>query len=264
MTPMHKHKTIAVFAHPGHELRCFASLQRLSAEVLYLSDASASSGQPRLRQSSELLQTHGLQNIKPSLAVPDTDIYSAIMSKDHIWLSGFYRNLQQILQKKQPTLIITDSAEGYNPVHDLCHFLTVAAANTCLSPAKVMVTPLTDHPHELDGQNIADCMVLDLDECQVKVKVSAMNSYARIAGGQLADEAKTMEAEFGSGVHAREVLRPAIELSDYFARYSQRKPHFERYGEQRVQSNKYKEILRLHPHLAFALELLAELPECRF
>ncbi|MCF6291761.1 MAG: hypothetical protein L3J04_00040 [Robiginitomaculum sp.] len=257
-------KVIAIFAHPGHELRCFGFLQSLSAKVLYLSDASASTGQQRLQQSSELLQDYGLQALDSEIAVSDTEVYLAIMTKDQAWMADFYHKLCFIIQKEQPDIIITDAAEGYNPVHDLCHFLTLAAVKTSKLQTKIMVTPLTEHPHELDGHDITDCMVLDMTNNQSQIKTSAINSYAKAAGGQLANEAKAMEAEFGVDVNAREILRPPISLPDYFNRYSKCKPHFERYGEQRVQSKKYKEILRLHPHLAFALNFLSDLPDANF
>ncbi|MBL4616499.1 MAG: hypothetical protein JKY46_02305 [Robiginitomaculum sp.] len=264
MARKRQNNTIAIFAHPGHELRCFGFLQHLSAKILYLSDASASTGQQRLQQSGDLLQDYGLQTLDSTMAIPDIEIYLALMSKDQTWLSYFYHKLRFILQKEQPSLIITDAAEGYNPVHDLCHFLTLAAVRANKLPVKIMVTPLTEHPHELDGHEITNCMVLDMNHKQSQIKTSAMNAYAKTAGGQLANEAKAMEAEFGTAVNTREILRPPISLSDYFNRYSKHKPHFEHYGEQRVQSKKYKEILRLHPHLAFALNFLSDLHYANF
>ncbi len=257
-------KTIAVFAHPGHELRCFGFLQHFAAEVLYISDASASSGKSRLSQSESLLQHNGLNIPSNELAVSDAKIYSALINQDRVWLLDFYQKLCRNLCAARPDLIITDAAEGYNPVHDLCHFLTMAAARACKFSGKIMATPLTRHPHDLDGFDISDCMMLDLDPDQVETKTAAINAYTTVAGGQLADEAKAMEEEFGPKVHGREVLCPVMSLSCYFDKYSDNRPYFEEYGEQRVQSNKYDQILRLRPHLAFALELLSELPECEF
>jgi LmbE family N-acetylglucosaminyl deacetylase len=255
--------TLAIFAHPGHELRCLASLQHLKAKIAYLTDASASTGHSRLQQSQKGLAAVGLSVKLVSFTQPDARLYQGLLAQDRHWLYRLFAETCEFLQEQAPELIITDAAEGYNPAHELGHFLTLAAAKKICPHAQVLVTPLTDNPLVLPaGISLANCRVRDLNKTQQETKTRAMKAYAKAAGGMLQQEATEVEERFGPDVHKREILRPTFSARAYLDVYQGQKPFFERHGEKRVAENKYGDVIRLHPHLAFAMQELTELSAC--
>ncbi len=251
-------KTLAVFAHPGHELQCLASLGVFSAKSTFLTDASASTGHSRLEQSVAALGTWGLEVNRGLATVSDREVYAMMLEADQYKIANLCAVVQCFLKHEKPEIIVIDSAEGYNPVHDFCHFLVLFAASKVCPSAKLLETPLTDHPHDLLGTDEAECFILNLDEQSAHNKRATIDGYCTMAGGMLHQEVKEMQGRFGEAAINREVLRPPLPLSDYLARFGDEKPFFERHGEQRVREKKYDKILRLDPHLAFALDVISK------
>ncbi len=159
-------QSIAVFAHPGHELRCLSSLQKYQSRIAYLTDASASTRRGRSEQSCAGLGAIGLSHVGASLTQSDAVLYEKLLAQDRNWLSLLFEETCNILHETSPDLIITDAAEGYNPAHDLCHFLVCFAAQKTAKMARIVVTPLTDNPLDLAGSKPKECLIYSLTKAR--------------------------------------------------------------------------------------------------
>ncbi len=187
----------------------------------------------------------------------DDTLYAMLLDTDAQSINQHFIAIQNLLRCEAPDVIVTDSAEGYNPVHDYCHFLVVFAAKKVCPAARVLEVPLTEHPHDLENADEADCLIFDLDAQASQAKYTAITEYCDAEEDMLRQEVAEMQDNFGTAVLDREVLRPPLSLADYLSRFADDKPFFERHGERRVREEKYDKILRLHPHLAFALDVVS-------
>jgi LmbE family N-acetylglucosaminyl deacetylase len=251
-------KTLAIFAHPGHELQCLFALKRQNATVAFLTDASAGTGHARVVQSTTGLKTLGLGISTNWTPIADQALYEMLMDRDQCAILALNNAIQNLLRHERPQTIITDAAEGYNPAHDFCHFLVMAAVQMACPHARLVETPLTDDPHDMSGHAPSRCMVFDLTAPEVQQKSHAIDAYCEAAGGILQQEVRDMREQFGEAVIARELLRPALSQAAYLNRFEKEKPFFERHGERRVLEGKYDTLLRLHPHLVAALDIISD------
>lgn len=250
-------RALALFAHPGHELRSLGCIQQYEIQVAWLTDASASTGRPRIAQSRRGLAALGLPTAQDLQPVPDADMYAALLRGDKAYLGQLLERLRKWLQAHRPKLILTDTAEGYNPVHDLCHFLTARAAQLACPDADIWAVPLTNHPHDPAPFADGDCRWLDLCASELDEKRRAFASYGEEAGGMLQEEIAQMEADFGPHVHAREMLQPVLSGRQYQARFALVPPFYERHGRQRQVEGKYQHVLTLHDHVLPVVRWLA-------
>lgn len=242
-------RALALFAHPGHELRPLGLLREHDARIAWLTDASASTGQARIGQSRRGLVALGLQSAADLLPVQDADLYAALLQKDLAYFGQLLARITKWLQTHQPGLLITDTAEGYNPAHDVCHFLTRRAAQLACPEVETRAAPLTNHPHDPAPFAKADCRWLELSAPALEEKRVAFARYGEEAGGMLQDEIAKMEAEFGPDVHAREMLQPVMNCAQYRHRFADAPPFYEVHGKQRRAEGKYQHVLTLHEHV---------------
>ncbi|PHS23001.1 MAG: hypothetical protein COA84_11740 [Robiginitomaculum sp.] len=204
------------------------------------------------------LKALGLSTSEHWEPITDHALYAMLMDRDRNAISALYGAIQSLLGNERPQTVVTDAAEGYNPAHDFCHFLVMLAVQIVCPNAQLVETPLTDDPHDLSGHEPSRCMIFDLTPSEIQQKSHVINAYCKTAGGILQQEVKDMRARFGEAVMVREILRPALSQEAYFNRFKKEKPFFERHGERRVKEGKYDRLLRLHPHLAYALGVIAD------
>jgi LmbE family N-acetylglucosaminyl deacetylase len=245
---------LAIFAHPGHELRILHALKQLQARSLFLTDASASTGQSRMHLTERTLKSAGLPPREPFSARPDKIFYAALASGDDASLRALRQDIIARIEHQTPRLLITDSAEGYNPVHDLCHFLVVSIAGNFRIP--VFDIALDGDPADFGHARRADCLDFTMDESELSGKLALIQNYISAAGPQLSQEAENLLARYGRGAQAREILRPALEWPQYDATFRERTPFFEAHGRRRVREGKYASALTYRTHLRPILESL--------
>jgi len=157
-----------------------------------------------------------------------------------------------------PDRLITDSAEGYNPVHDLCHFAVLAAVRKSGRNIPVFEIALNYDPGDFAHARAEDCLVYALDADALDAKLDAMRAYIGEAGPGLAAEAEDLLARHGESGQAREILRPALQRAGYDSAFSAEAPFFERHGLKRVREGKYAEALTLSGHLAPVLDAMRD------
>jgi LmbE family N-acetylglucosaminyl deacetylase len=238
---------LAVFAHPGHELRILHALGALGASCLYLTDASGSTGVSRLPLTTDLLADAGLPGRIPFPFIADAALYAALMTRDEAVIDRLRRDLSDHVTRLRPAFLITDSAEGYNPAHDLCHFVALELGQSLGVP--VYDIALDGDPGDFGHARREDCRVWSLDGAALARKLAFVRDYAALAGHQLAGEAKHLLARYGDEAQAKEILRPALGWRAYDALWTHEAPFFERHGLKRVREGKYTSALTYRDHL---------------
>jgi hypothetical protein len=143
-----------------------------------------------------------------------------------------------------------DAAEGFNPVHDVCHWIgraVVARTQASGRNLRAFEVDLVGHPDQ-KGRGVR----LSLDEEAFARKMDAASRYRA-----LADEAAGAFAAYGADAFRVEFLRALGEAALPPATWI---PHYETVGEARVASGRYQTVLRYGAHVRPVLSALASTP----
>ncbi|GJL96457.1 MAG: hypothetical protein DHS20C06_02740 [Hyphobacterium sp.] len=245
---------LAIFAHPGHELRILHALKQLQASCLFLTDASASTGRSRIHLTDQTLISAGLPKRELFAPQPDSTLYAVMTSGIDAPLRVLRNDIIALLEKRMPRFLITDSAEGYNPVHDLCHFMVISIAANKRIP--VFDIALDGDPADFGHARPENCLDFTMDAPALSAKLLLIQNYIDAAGPQLSQEAEQLLARYGRGAQAKEILRPALQWTEYDSAFRVRAPFFEEHGRRRVREGKYESALTYSDHLRPILESL--------
>ena len=123
---------LAVFAHPGHELKIYSYLKILKPIVVILSDGSGHSDQSRVYQSLEIIQDIDCTPSALFGNFSDKYFYDKILNQDFKFFRGLMLTIYNLILENNITTIIGDNLEGYNPLHDLCRYLINGAILKCI------------------------------------------------------------------------------------------------------------------------------------
>jgi len=236
---------LAIFAHPGHELRALHTLHQARSGVVYLTDASASTGQSRVSMSEVTLRRSDIDVVPDFMPVADADLYRAMMGGQTQLFTQMVDDIARLIDRCEPDFVLTDSAEGYNPAHDLCHFLVMTAADKSRHHPPVYDIALNHDPLDFAHAAPESCIIHDLDAAAVSRKRVVIEDYTRAAGDMLRREAEGLLRQFGTQGQGREILRPSLTLTVYLRQFSKTPPFFESHGLKRVREGKYTETLTM-------------------
>jgi hypothetical protein len=244
MSDVGSHKWALVIAHPGHELRVFHFLERARPIVSILTDGSGFHGAPRLHDTTALLGTCGATREQVYGCLTDTEAYSRLMAGDDASFVEIARRLSRSFDEHGVTAVLTDAAEGYNPVHDLCRVIAETAARLCRVRTPLLFeVDLVGHP---DGNGPGIRLHLD-DEAFVR-KLNAVNRYAA-----LTTEAAAAFDRHGADAFRVEFLRQSatdvLPSKDHV-------PYYEVVGQERVREGRYASVLRYSTHVRPVLAAL--------
>src|SRR3954466_11284275 len=117
---------VLIIAHPGHELRLFNWMERERPLVFILSDGSGGAQRPRLDYSVAAIRGAGATLIEGSGQRSDREWYAAILAGD---IAAFTQTADAIAAAAlivHAPLVVSDAADGYNPLHDLCQAIAGA------------------------------------------------------------------------------------------------------------------------------------------
>jgi hypothetical protein len=238
---------LLIFAHPGHELRVHHVLERTRPAVVILTDGSGSTGASRASSTLELLARAGAVPAPVFCALRDQDAYGALMTRDAELFVNLCDRITELLLRTGTQAMVIDAAEGYNPVHDLCHWLGRAAAANARkvgNPVDVFELDLVSHPNG-PGTGLR----VPLDESAFARKLAAIDRYPA-----LASEAAAAFAQFGRDAFRVEFLRRVNE--ETMPLPSVWVPYYEQVGEARVKTGLYSSVLRYADHVKPVVEAL--------
>lgn len=223
-------------AHPGHELLLHGWISRNKPTVHVLTDGAAHSA-GRLASTSKFLRDAGARAGSIFGRLSDAEAYEMLLKRNTALLFSIVAELADDLEKDHPSIIVSDSAEGYNPVHDLCRLIAGAAIVMAGVPTKQYEFAVVHHPQSFDAAEI----VIDLTEAEYAAK---METARRQAGALIdIDGLLTMH---GADAYRREALRAVV---DWTAIDDSETPLYERFGEERVAAHRYTNVIRRREHL---------------
>jgi len=217
--------------------------------VSVLTDGSGSSGSSRAHRTTDLLARTGARPAPVFCPLSDRNAYTALMARDPEPFIELCDRIARLLLDAPDTTVVVDAAEGYNPVHDVCHWVGRAAtarARAAGAYIDVYELDLVGHPN---GQG--DGIRLTLDDRALARKLAAVDCYAL-----LANEAAAAFDRYGRDAFRTEFLR---HVDDELMPVRQAwVPHYEEVGEARVRAGTYSSVLRYGDHVKPVVETLLD------
>jgi hypothetical protein len=244
-----------LIAHPGHELLLHGWISRNKPVVHVLTDGAAHSTGTRLGGTAELLRGLGARAGAIFGRLSDAEAYAMILERNTALLFSLTGELADHLERDQPSILVCDAAEGYNPVHDLCRLIAGAAIAMAGVRTKLYEYAVVNHPHSFEAAEI----VVELDAAEYAAKMERAHAQA----ASLAD-IEALTARYGADAYRREALSL---VADWAAIDGDEPPLYERYGEERVAAGRYTNVIRRREHmlpLRDALRAAVEKRSCAF
>ena len=240
-----------VVAHPGHELRVHGWLEAARPRVAMLTDGSGRGGKSRLPCSQRLLEQTGATLISSFGALPDTELYQAILHGNADLMIALADHLAAILESADVDYVVSDAAEGYNPAHDLCRALVDAAVSLMRQRGKRVRSfdfLLDGEPSSCPSRDRGAAIWHHLDDAALERKLQAARSYPAMAL-----EVNRAIRRLGLEAFRTECLRPVrAAIPD------EPQPYYELHGQLQVRAGFYAEVVRQREHLAPLLTALAQ------
>jgi hypothetical protein len=245
-------KTALVIGHPGHELRVFGWLEKMRPAVFVITDGSGRSGQSRLSTTTRILDLAGASRGAFYGPISDAAAYEAILNRDFDLFINLMRLLGQWLIQERGGRIIGDALEGYSPTHDVCRLLIGAAVEMAQRATGITLDNLAFSLTESSGNSDTPdekVVKLELDEDAFTRKMAVARSYSELEAEVNAAVALSPPTAFRTECLHRVANRPPDFPQDF-------KPYYEQFGEQRVESGYYQQVIRYREHVLPLAEAL--------
>lgn len=174
----------------------------------------------------------------------DSRIYQRLLRDGASLAVELAEHLLPHLLNPMTSLVVADSAEGFNPTHDLVRIVVNAAVmeanRTRANPLRSLAFPLVGPPVPQDRVEFSPAWVR-LSEQGLKEKVEAARGYE-----QLAKEVENILRKYGEDPFALEYFHTIVTPGDcgYFEQ-----PHYELVGKERFLSGLYEEVITFADHL---------------
>lgn len=236
-----------IVAHPGHELRLFHWLHVTHPLVSVLTDGSGNTGASRIDSTTHILRAAGARPGPVYAAMSDHRAYQAILAEDVEFFHAQFELLADSLVAGEIDDVVFDAAEGFNPMHDMCHLGAAAAARLAAArrqlPVRAWDFPLEGHPGACEPALQSRAVTWQLDPRQFRRKLEAMTGFS-----ELRSEIERTLAQVGCDAFALERVRPAtrgwLDPAPDGAL-----PQYETYGRDRVSSGRYATVIRFSEHI---------------
>lgn len=240
-----------VVGHPGHELRVHHWLELVRPVVFVITDGSGHHPSGRLGSTTAVLQAAGATPGSIYGRFADREVYRRLVERDVRTFQALASELAAALAALEVEYVVADAAEGFNPTHDLCRYVTDAA----VAQARLMTgRDIPAYEFDLDASPDAAAHVafaLDLDAAALERKVAAGLGYVEMRG-----EVEAMLQRYGSAPFGVERFRPAI--SGQRGWCADEPATYERFGRERLASGYYQTLITYIEHLAPVQDALGQ------
>lgn len=241
---------IAVFGHPGHELLLHKWMEQSKAEVWVLTDGSGSSGQSRVDASRRTVTAAGATPGPLFGTASDRRHYCAIIDQDVSFFEEIVARLAERILQLRASVVLSDSIEHFNPIHDLASVLATIAARYVGLPASSRYEFPIEQPVDL-RQIPSHWRTLRLtpEEVERKLNAASLNSA-------LAPEIARLRTQRPEAV-AVEILVPC-DTQRPILPAPEGVPHYEAVARERVASGVYSQMITFKDHVEPLVSHLAE------
>lgn len=223
-------------------------VERVRPSVVVLTDGSGSTSDSRLEYSRALLAQAGARPAATFGPLTDRAAYAALMAADAGPFLACVDQLTDTFLAEGVRAVLVDAAEGYNPVHDICHWIGRAAtvrARRLGVPIELFELALASHP-----DTAGDGLRLLLDDQAFARKLDATSRYVALRA-----EADAAFSRYGQDAFRVEFLRRVLDAPAPPPSWI---PHYEEVGEARVREGRYASVLRYRSHVSPVVDRLLE------
>ncbi|HXV18853.1 MAG TPA: hypothetical protein VD883_02115 [Candidatus Omnitrophota bacterium] len=237
--------TALVSAHPPHLMQVYGWIEKLKPRVYVLTDASGRDGMSKLGPTDLFLESVQAPRGAIYGRFTDVNIYSKLLSHDTAFFVGLADELARDLVGHGIRRVLGDAAEGFNPIHDVCRMITGAALEKIRRQNGLEIASfdfsLEKDPFDCPEELRADAMWLTLSDDEVRRKISFNRHHY--------PEIFTIEARsLSPDRHRIECLRPCTNRTG-FDGPPEDPPFYERRGEERAATGRYKDVIRYREHV---------------
>jgi hypothetical protein len=228
-------RPVLIVAHPGHELRLFNWMERESPLVFILSDGSGGAQSSRLDYSISAISAVGATLIEGSGQRSDREWYARILAGDVTVFTKTADAIAAAALTADALLVVSDAADGYNPLHDLCQAIAsavVARIAGDAGPPTFLVSPAT--ANAMGTESIA----WKLENEATRRKHLAVSAYT-----PLAQEAERLLAEAPDALHTERFLVPTFDWPENWT------PEWEAFGRKRVNEGRFAAPITYRDHV---------------
>jgi hypothetical protein len=240
---------VLIIAHPGHELRLFDWMERERPLVFILSDGSGGAQSSRLDYSVAAIRAAGAGVIEGSGRRSDREWYAAILAGD---IPAFTQTADAIaaaaLTMHAP-LVVSDAADGYNPLHDLCQAVAGAVV--------ARITRDSNLPEFLVSPATASAMGVPSIAWKLEDEAARRKRLAVSANMPLAEEAARLLAEAPDALNTERLLAPTFDWPENWT------PEWEAFGRKRVQQGRFAAPITYRDHVLPIAKALLGRDDCR-
>jgi len=212
------------------------------ARAYVLTQGSRSGSDSARRRACEQLIASRGGDVSPWAGVWDKDFYQYVLAGDAAPFVRWTQELADDLVRREVDVVVADAWQYYNIAHDLTHVmarLALERAQKALGRRiEFLDYPVVPHALAPDEPISTEMAALTLDAAQSAAKKASVDAVSDVAG-----EAAEIEDAEGADSYCREILRRPPPLATLL-RTPAVKPLYERFGEERVQSNIYFNVIR--------------------
>jgi len=241
-------RAVLVVAHPGHELTLAGWLRAVRPSVFVMTDGSGQLGRSRLHSTTKGLLNVGARPGSIYGHFSDRQVYEAMLKHDVDLFLRVTFELADWIVLDDVEYVVGDSAEGYNPMHDICRIIIGGAVELA---TRLRGRPIGNYEYVVTGRRdhciagrCAGTSRLRLDEAALERKVADALAYPELAG-----EVDAAIRRDGIEASRYECLHP-VDNRMSWTPVEGGKPHYEEHGESRVASGKYQRSVRYAEHIA--------------
>jgi hypothetical protein len=236
-----------IIAHPGHELRLFDWMERERPLVFILSDGSGGAQSSRLDYSVSAIHGAGATLIEGSGQRSDREWYAAILAGD---IRAFTKTADAIAAAAmQAPLVVSDAADGYNPLHDLCQAIASAVVARIARHSKA--------PEFLVSPAIATAMGTPSIAWKLEDEAARRKQLAVSTNMPLAEEAARLLAEAPDALYTEQLLVPTFDWPENWT------PEWEAFGRKRVNEGRFAAPITYRDHVLPIAKALLGRDTCR-
>jgi hypothetical protein len=210
-------------------------MEREQPFVFILSDGSGGAQNSRLDYSVAAIGSAGATLIEGSGRRSDREWYAAILAGD---IAAFTQTADAIAAAalpRQAPLVVSDAADGYNPLHDLCQAIAGAVVARIARDSKApkfLVSPAT-----------ADAMGTRSIAWQLEDEAARRKRLAISANTPLAEEVARLLAEAPDALYTEQLLVPTFDWPENWA------PEWEAFGRKRVKEGRFAAPITYRDHV---------------
>jgi hypothetical protein len=179
---------------------------------------------------------------------PDSVVYQALLRHDTPFFARMADQLALEWVGRGIENVVSDAAEGYNPVHDVCRLVVDRAVQRLQALQGVPVGnyefSVVGAPGVCPAAQRFGAAWLRLSPDDLARKLAAARGYP-----ELAEVVETALADHGPAAFAVECLRPVVPGAVH-AVAGRAGPHYESFGRHRVAAGRYRSVIRYRDHLA--------------